>query len=264
MPRLPAAASRALQLLQQPRVDASRIAIPVESDPTWEAEVLRLAESPIWGTAGSSGDVPELFGRLGFRRMSQLVAAAAVAPLLREPLPGYGLAAGELWDHSLAVALATREILLERGLKPCEEAFTAGLLHDVGKLVLGSAPEAEPTAPDELLVEEAELRSLGLTHSEAGAILLERWKLPYWLVAAVGSHHAPSENSFLIADLVHLADALCLSAGLGAGRGGLRVRVSPEVSLRWNFSRRSVERIVGRTLDALAEAGAAAGAGLGR
>jgi putative nucleotidyltransferase with HDIG domain len=255
MPRLPAAPSRVLQLLQQPRVDAQRIARIAEQEPEWAAEVLRLAESPVWGLSGVD-DVAEVFGRLGFRRCAQLVAASAVGPLLRAPLPGYGLAEGELWEHSLAVALATREILLERGLKPCEEAFTAGLLHDVGKLVIAGALETEPApwTAVELLVEDAEIQAVGISHPEAGALLLEHWGLPYWLVAAVGSHHAPRENSFLIADLLHLADTLCLSAGLGTGRDGLRYRVSPEVSLRWNLSRRSVERIVERTLDALAEA----------
>jgi len=265
MPSLPAAASRALHLLQQPRVDARRIANVAGDDPAWVSELLRLAASPVWGLDGAADDAAEVFGRLGFRRCAQLVAASAVAPLLRAPLPGYGLAEGELWSHSLAVAIATREILLERGLRPCEEAFTAGLLHDVGKLMIGGALETEPAPADalELLVEDAEIQALGMSHTEAGAILLEHWGLPYWLVAAVGSHHAPHENSFLVADLLHLADTLCLSAGLGTGRDGLRYRVSPEVSLRWNLSRRSVERIVERTVDALAEAGELANAGQG-
>jgi putative nucleotidyltransferase with HDIG domain len=266
MPGLPVAASKVLQLLQQPRVDAVRIARAAESDPAWSAELLRTATSPVWSLNGAVDDVAELLGRTGFRRFTQLVAASAVGPLLRVALPGYGLAEGELWDHSLAVALATREILLERGLKPCEEAFTAALLHDVGKLVLGSALEserAEGAEPCELLVEDAEIRAVGMSHTEAGAILLEHWHLPYWMVAAVGSHHAP-ESAFLISELIHVADALCLSAGLGAGRDGLRIRVSADVSQRWNFSRRSIERIVERTLDARAEAAVPAIAGQGR
>jgi len=256
MPSLPPAASKALRLLQQPRVDARRIARLAEDEPAWAAELRRLAATPLWGL-GSAGDVEEVCGRLGFRRGVQLVAASAVAPLLRAPLPGYDLAEGELWSHSLAVALATREILLERGLRPCEEAFTAGLLHDVGKLMIGPALETDPVPADavELLVEDTEIRAVGMSHTEAGAILLEHWGLPYWLVAAAGAHHAPGENSYLVADLLHLADTICLSAGLGTGRDGLRYRVSSEVSLRWNLSRRSVERVVERTVEALDEAG---------
>jgi putative nucleotidyltransferase with HDIG domain len=265
LPSLPRAAAKALDLLQQPRADSRKLARVAEDEPEWASELLRLALSPVWELGPAPGDVADVFGRLGFRRCTQLVAASAVAPLLRAPLPGYGLAEGELWSHSLAVALATREILLERGLKPCEEAFTAALLHDVGKLVISAALETEPVPADavELLVEDAEIRAVGMSHTEAGAILLEHWGLPYWLVAAVGSHHAPHENSFLVADLIHLADTLCLSAGLGTGGDGLRYRVSPEVSLRWNLSRRSVERVVERTVEALAEAGLASPAGEG-
>jgi putative nucleotidyltransferase with HDIG domain len=266
MPSLPAAAARTLQLLQHPQVEPARLARLMKSDPDWAAEILTLAKSPLWGMNGSPADLREAFGQLGLRRFYQLVAVAAVGPLLRRPVPGYGLSGGELWDHSLAVALATREILLERGLRPCEEAFTAALLHDVGKLVLGSALETEPegVANDELSFEEDEVRVLGIDHAQAGATLLEHWKMPYWLLAAVRSHHAPLENSFLIADLVHLADAICLSAGIGSGRDGLRYRVSRETSLRWNLSRRSVERVLERTLEVLGEAKDFSGAGKGR
>jgi len=260
MPALPPAAARTLQLLQHVRVEPVQIVRIMESDPEWTAEVLRLAGSPVWGRTGAPADLNDAIGVLGLRRFYQLVAVSAVGPLLKAPLSGYGLGEGELWNHSLAVAIATREILLEKGLKPCEEAFTAALLHDVGKLLLGSALETDPDADfleseDEAATsEEVEHRAAGMDHAEAGGLLLEHWKMPYWLVTAVRSHHAPTESSFLIADLVHLADALCLSAGVGAGRDGLRHRVSPDVSQRWNFPKRSLERILGRTLDGLADA----------
>ena len=258
MPALSAAAARTLQLLQHPQVDPVRIARLMESDAPWTAAVLQLAGSPLWGRNGSPVDLRDAIGVLGLRRFYQLVAVAAVRPLLQPALRGYGLGDGELWDHSLAVAIATRELLLERGLKPCEEAFTAAVLHDVGKLVLGTALEAEmgPAGPgsENTVFEETEVRAAGTDHAEAGARLLEHWKMPYWLVTAVRTHHTPADGSFLIADLVHLADALCLSAGVGAGADGLRHRVSPEVSQRWNLSRRSLERVLGRTLETLAEA----------
>jgi len=253
MPALPAAASRTLQLLQHPKVEPSRIVRVMEADADWAAAVLRLAGTPLWGRSGAPENLRDAIGVLGLRRFYQLVAVAAVGPLLQAPLAGYGLGEGGLWDHSLAVAIATRELLLEKGLRPCEEAFTAAVLHDVGKLILGSALEAE-TGSEDSVFEEAEVRAAGMDHAEAGALLLEHWKLPYWLVTAVRTHHEPAESSFLIADLVHLADALCLSAGVGAGADGLRHRVSPDVSQRWNLSRRSLERVLGRTLDLLAEA----------
>jgi len=255
MPPLPAAAARTLRLLDQPHVEIAKIIRAMESDPTWTPQVLRLAGSSVWGSIASPENLTEALGQLGLRRFYQLVAVAAAQPVLREPVPGYGLAEGELWDHSLAVAIATREILLENGLRPCEEAFTAAFLHDVGKLILGSALEAEPLAEAETTGDRAELRAAGMDHAEAGALLLEHWNMPPWLVTAVRSHHDPLDCSFLIPDLIHLADAICLSVGVGAGRDGIRHRISPTVAVRWNLSRRSLERILSRTIDTFAEAG---------
>jgi putative nucleotidyltransferase with HDIG domain len=242
MPSLPPGAARTLLLLQHGRVDPCRLARVVEDDPAWAAEILKQARSPLWSLSAAPADVEEAVGLLGLRRFHQLVAVAAVGPLLRAPIPGYGLAAGELWNHSVAVAVATQELLREKGLKPCEEAFTAAILHDVGKLVLGSVLESDgelsalAAGGDPLAAEEAERLAAGIDHSEAGAALLDHWKLPYWLVTAVGSHHDPMASGFLIADLVHLADAL------------VEERVSPEAGERWSLPPRTLPRILGRTL----------------
>src|SRR5579864_5194694 len=239
MPALPTAAARTLQMLRHARLEVPRVLRFMESESEWAHQVLALAGLFAWGRVRSPENLAEAFAHLGFKRFHQLISVAAVAPILREPVQGYGLAQGELWDHSLAVAIATREILLEKGLRPCLEAFTAACLHDVGKVVLGSALESEPEPAEDISFEEAELGAAGMDHSEAGALLLEHWRMPPWLVMAVRSHHAPLGCSFLIPDLIHLADAICLSVGVGGGRDGFRHRICPTVAERWNVSRGS-------------------------
>ncbi len=234
MPVLPAAAARALRLLQQARVEIPRIVRTLESDAVLASAVLRRARSPLWGLSPEPADLPEAAGQLGLRRFYQLIAVASVGPLLRAPLPGCGLAEDELWEHSVSVALATREILLEKGLKPCEEAFTAGFLHDVGKLVLATDPHAGGA----------------FDHAAMGATLLNHWGMPYWLVSAVRLHHEPSDGSFLIADLVHLAECLMLAAG----PDGLDEETTAMLS-RWSLTARSVSRIQERTRRRVADAG---------
>lgn len=260
IPSLPESATRVLRSMRHVHVDLRRLVRIMETDPAWAADLLRTANSSLWGLNGAASSLAGAVDLLGLRRVHQLVAISAVRPLLLEPLPAYELGAGELWNHSIATAVATREILFEKGLKPCEEAFTAGLLHEVGKLVIGNAVVDEPDAIfgcsdlEGLSFEEAETRVLQINHAEAGAVLLEHWNMPTWVVEAVRFHHAPPDYSCMMADLIHLADALSLSAGVGAGRDGLHYRLSPEVSLRWNLSRRSVERILGRTMEALDDA----------
>ena len=242
MPALPPEAARTLQMLQHCNVEPSRLVRLVESDPGWAAEIVTEARSPLWSLRTEPEDVHEAVGLLGLRRFHQVLAVAAVGPLLRAAVPGYGLAAGELWNHSVAVAVATREILLEKGLKPSEEAFSAAILHDVGKLVLGSVLESDPESAaaaagaDPAAAVEAERRAAGIDHAEAGAALLEHWKLPYWLVTAVRSHHDAADPSFLITDLVHLADAL------------VQDRVPPDSAARWSLPFRSLERARARSI----------------
>ena len=246
-------------------MDLRRIVRATESDPFWAGDVVRSAGSPIWGLSSPPAGVGEALEVLGLRRFFQLATVASVGPLLEVRLPHHGLAAGALWDHSMAVALATREILLEKGLKPCEEAFTAAIVHDVGKLL----PEpAAGSGSDRPARHGGDVRMPSgpeaLDHAEAGAELLERWKMPPWLVASVRRHHAAAEDSSMIAELVGLAEDLCQGAGVAAGDDGARSEGLPDLARRWSLSGRSVARIQARTLAMLAELGEPAVRGEGR
>ena len=115
-----------------------------------------------------------------------------------------------------------------------ENAFTSGLLHDVGKILLGTFMEVdvEPIvhlAKTELIsFNVAEQRVLGIDHAEAGAALLEAWELPELIIRAIRWHHTPEdyEGDPLVVDLVHVADALCLQGAIGAA--GIRAMVEGE------------------------------------
>lgn len=250
LPALPPAAARTLNLLRHACLDPVQVVRSLEAAPGWAAEVLRQACSPLWELPAADADVTDLPGLLGLRRFTQLVMVSAAGPLLHAPAPAYGLRAGELWEHAMETAIVTREIQREKGLKPCDESFTAALLHDAGKLVLGTALDValDSDAEDPL---DAERRASGLDHAEAGAALLEHWKYPFWLVQAVRAHHEPSDGSFLIADLLGLAEELL-------HRGRTVAGCLPDAALRWTLSVRSVDRILGRTADALDEIRAAA------
>jgi len=261
VPAMPAAAMEAIRVLQDPRADAQAIMKALEHDPGLTANVLRLANSAYFGTPRKVSTVREAAVRLGTKRILRVVVACAAAPVVRRGIKGYDLPPGELWQHSASVAVGTDALaeVLKAALPA--SAFTAGLLHDVGKILLGTYLEVDAAAIIQLAVsekigfDEAERRVLGIDHAEAGAALLESWDLPEDVVQAARWHHRPDDapGRLITLDLVHAADALSMAEGLGIGRDGLQYRPSKAVVLRLGLTTRVEELTLCRVLVALKE-----------
>jgi putative nucleotidyltransferase with HDIG domain len=148
---------------------------------------------------------------------------------VRKPVKGYDMESDGLWHHSIATAICAEQLAKSLKLVNAEEAFTAGLLHDMGKILLGTFVEIDDEPIKELVqtqslsFNEAERQVLGIDHAEAAAELLQYWKLPDNVVAAARWHHSPDqaeEQHRSIVDLVHVADILCTRMGWGIGTDG--------------------------------------------
>jgi putative nucleotidyltransferase with HDIG domain len=265
IPSLPAAAVEVARLIQDPEADFSEVAGAIGYDPGLTANVLRVANSAYYGGSRSISSVKEAVVRLGAKRIFQMVVASSVQPLVHKPVKGYDLPPGELWEHSVAVALGTDEIASFFSLKPPDYAFTAALVHDVGKIVLGTfvevdaAPIMELAYKEKLSFDLAERRVLGIDHAEAGAALLEAWNLPQRVVDVVRWHHQPEcfEGDTLLCDLVHAADQVSMVIGVGAGADGLNYRPSSEAMDRLGFTAPAAEAVMCRIVSALDEVRAA-------
>ena len=163
-------------------------------------------------------DARDAVFRLGVARVLALSVATAVNPLLRRDVSQYGFAEGALWQHSVATA-ASAEVLpdfCEHPIPP--ETFTAALLHDVGKLVMGrflspEVLEALQRARNEggLDACAAETRVLGINHAELGGSIVRNWKLPEGIANGIIYHHDPAAGGSAICDAVSLANAVAKS-----------------------------------------------------
>jgi putative nucleotidyltransferase with HDIG domain len=198
LPPAPRILPQLLVLLNQPNTESGRLVELISLDSGLTASVLRLCNSAYFGNVLPAGDLQEAVTRLGFRQVYQLVAAISGAAALAPALPGYGIEAGGLWQHSVTAAIAAQT--LARQLRENETlVFTATLLHDLGKVVLASELESvEPRIRQqldhgEISLLEAELQMLGVQHADTGARLLVRWQFPESMVMAVRCHHHPSE-----------------------------------------------------------------------
>jgi putative nucleotidyltransferase with HDIG domain len=217
LPALPQAVLQALAMLRSdhPRIDdcAARIAI----DPALTARTLRLANSAFYGVSGRVATLQDAIHVLGIQTLAALLTTAAVLPRLgdRQRL---GADYDVFWRHALGTALASQALARLHGIG-ADLAFTAGLLHDIGRLALATHfPDehlavARYAADTDVSVLSAERRLLAIDHAEVGAMIARHWLFPAAVVQAIALHHeppAPSEpgHRATLVDIVHLADAV--------------------------------------------------------
>jgi putative nucleotidyltransferase with HDIG domain len=166
----------------------------------------------------------EALARIGNRALSEVLVRACAGPMLDRGLPPYALPRRVAWRHAATTSLASRGLAQLLNVGAPDAASIAGLLHDVGKMVLTSVvPEAAAEAVSiarsrRLPVWQAETLVLGFHHGAVGAALLRSWGLPETVVDAVQYHHEPTSTTNPLATVVYLADAAAHTVGaVGAG-----------------------------------------------
>jgi len=261
IPSIPTAANRMMSLLKDPEVDINVLIRTIEFDPGLTTNVLRLANSAYFGGPRTIASLRDALVRLGMNRVFQLVMMTAIVPIARQELKGYVLPPGKLLEHSIVVAVGAEELARKLRLLLPAHAFTAGLLHDLGKVILGTFVEVDANAivdlafGEKVSFEVAERQVLGIDHAEAGAELLECWNLPLEIVEVVRNHHQPDvpASDQLVVDLVHAADRIAVETGFGMGIDGLNYRYSNDVIARLKLRPATAEAVACRMISGLEE-----------
>ncbi len=204
---------KARRIMNDPHADFSTLANVLRADPALAGRVLKVANSAYYRRRGSISSIQQAAALLGMRVVGQIVTLVSQSRMLGQALAGYGLSAGDLWQHSLAVATVSELLARQTGAGDSSEAFLGGLMHDAGKIILnpylieraGIGPAARRAAGLEALDMEQAL--LGFDHADIGSELCIKWQLPTPLANAIRFHHMPhlsSEN--IMAYVLHLAD----------------------------------------------------------
>jgi putative nucleotidyltransferase with HDIG domain len=218
LPRISPAGLKLVELLDQPEDGTGEAMELIRSDPHLTAKLLRVCNSSALALAQPVSSIDQAVLLLGYNQVLSYVLSLAFGGSMTAALPGYGLHANDLWLHSFMAATAAQNTVnqsLYLGIEP-SVAFTAGLLHDIGKLVMAEAltPEAQSAihrhrSGEGLGSIEAEREVLGTDHAEVGACLLHIWRLPDWIVEAVANHHQPAlEPSPQLSAIAHLANRI--------------------------------------------------------
>jgi len=230
LPTLPDVAVKLLQLGEKPTTSAADLAKQVERDVALATRVLRLVNSSFFGVRREVTSIQHAVLILGLVHLRSVVLSGAVAEMFDRKGSVGTFSRAEFWKHSLAVAAASRAIAARVKVVDPEIAFTAGLIHDMGKVVVDRYLHPEFVRVVELLEEPemtmciAENSVLGVSHAEIGHHLAIYWHLPDILLEAVGYHHRPQDapEYAAVAALVATADALVRKLEIGTGGGSNR------------------------------------------
>jgi len=208
LPATPAIIAQLMNLTSDINTDIEKITRGILADQSLTAKVLKLSNSSFYGRAKEVRTLKEAIVILGFMTLHSLVIATSTQSLYQKS-PDDGIS-DKLWEHALATALASRMIAQKTGYHGVEEAFIAGLLHDIGKLVLTQKMTDDyhgivKTVEDSMKrFDQCEQEVFGFTHADVGSLLLEKWSFPEELAEAVCNHHSDLSANGRDRSLTHI------------------------------------------------------------
>ena len=259
-PAMSGTATEVLRLLQDDTTNAHEVEEIVRYDPGLTANILKIANSAYFCGPGKAASISQAVMQLGWKRMSQVVIASAICSTMTTPVRGYDLPPGELWRQAVASTVAADVLAWAHDLEKPDELFTAALLHDIGKLVMGEYvasfyEEIDMAAARGIPFQEAEREVLGTDHAEVGAMILQNWNLPARIVEAVRFHHEPDATPApnILTDLVHLGDMACLLIGIGLGNDGVQYKPSLGATARIGLKGAQLSNIADQIVKGLEE-----------
>ncbi len=210
----PEVALDVLSLAHEVDFSISKLSDKIERDPGLTANMLHMANSAYYGHMKKITSIKDIVVRLGLETVKIIAITSASVGLLKTPQKAYSLRAGDLWTHSYSTALLSSIIARYAQAKDSFAIYTAGLLHDIGKVILDRPLQLEimnqNPEGDAGEILDLERRLLHTDHAEVGRALLEKWGLPEIITHSVGLHHAatlPQTKSTGI-KIVYLANKL--------------------------------------------------------
>jgi HD-like signal output (HDOD) protein len=257
LPPMPQTVLKAREIMANPKSDFKELSNLFETDQAIAAKILKLANSPYYGYSGKVTSIQRASLILGHKALGELITMGGTASLLGKRLEGYGLDSGALWKHSLAVAFGSRIIAGKTAPELSNDAFTSGLIHDSGKLILDAYIKERWESFEEFMIDgehtflDAEKKILELDHPEVAAEVCKTWNIPKPLIVAIRYHHYPSRsNGSKLAYIVHVADAIAMIIGMGMGIDGTMYQMDDAAMKFLNLGEEDISDIMGKVLEA--------------
>ncbi len=260
---LPEVTLKIIRLVEDPDSTAQDLNRVITNDPALGARILKVVNSAFYGLPGQIGSINRAIVLLGLNAVKNIAIAASLAKLFRGGRISPTFNARDLWTHSVACATATRLLAKQVGLGLPDEAFLAGLIHDIGILVEIQARRPKFTQALELLggeqpmtLRQAEQQCIGADHQQFGAGLCRTWKFPSSFAYVTGFHHQPMvlpEKNRTLTALVSVADIVVAQQEIGFV-GTVETTELPAELMDWlKLSSQSVDEVTKALPEAMAE-----------
>ncbi|MBU2550692.1 MAG: HDOD domain-containing protein [Proteobacteria bacterium] len=228
LPTLPGIVQKISRMVENPDTSSADVGRLISQDQVISARVLRMANSAFFGFSRRISSITQALVVLGFDVVKGLVLTTSVFDMMKKGMVG-------LWEHSVGCAAASGVIAARLGRPDAEEVLVAGLLHDLGKVVLNlqlpeeSARVQEVAAAKGITFYEAENKVLDFNHGDVGLWLAEHWNLPDALAEPMRYHHRPelARNAVQQTAIVHLANIVVRAMGFGFSGDRLVPPLSP-------------------------------------
>lgn len=262
LPMMPGSAGRITSLLNDVNASSRQLTDAITYDPILTARILRLANSPIYSLQKNVSTLRHAVEIVGMKAIYEILiigmAADSFAKEIRQSEKGR-----KIWEHSLAVALLSRELGQVLRLRGTEEAFICGLLHDIGKILLLKNDFQTYSdileENDEMQMLHSEMTNFGYNHTQIGSLVASRWGLPDGVCHTILNHHNPSQSEqfMVVAHLISSADSIANSKGFGVREVAEEISVETESMIMLNLTQEQVEETWEKTLVNIADIKAA-------
>ncbi len=257
LPPFPMVVQRAIQLIEDPKTSAQHLVDVLQFDPSITANVLKLCNSAYFGLRKKVFSLREAIVLVGFDPLMEIILSQESTQVLKDPCIGYDLEQADLWRHSVACALLSRIVSKRLNQKATLIHFTAALLHDIGKIILGQffkdyfGKIKELVRENHIPFTEAEREVLGIDHAELGGRVAEHWKFPKPILLAIQYHHSPAlvSKDCEIVELISLCDVVAMITGIGGGADGLAYHGDGGVMKRNRLKEKDIESFIAQLGD---------------
>lgn len=250
---LPEVTMKIIALVEDPDSTAQDLNKVISNDPALGARILKVVNSAFYGLPGQIGSINRAIVLLGLNAVKNIAIAASLAKLFRGGRIAPNFDARELWTHAVTCATGTRLLSDKAGLGLPDEAFLAGLIHNIGILVEIQARRPKFVEAFEkleknpqLTLRDAEMQVLGANHEQFGMALCKVWKFPQSFAYVTGFHHHPMdlpEKSRTLTGIVHLADIMAMKLKLGFARGTEHDNYDPTLMEQLKLTPQHMEQV---------------------